>query len=72
MRRSIAILVRIPVPLVIAAGQARANEELAAVTTIRADCTRLAEHLPALSEIRQWRGRIGDLSILGLRAFIGG
>ena len=51
MRPSIAILIRIPVPLflaaVLAAAQARAHEDQAEVIITRADCARLVEYVPA-------------------------
>ena len=52
MRHSIANLIRVPVPLflaaILAASQARAHEEEKAVVTItRADCARLVEHVPS-------------------------
>ncbi len=51
MRRSIASLIRVPVPLflaaLLAAAPARAHEQKAEVTIARADCARLVEHVPA-------------------------
>ncbi len=51
MRRSIANLIRIPVPLfltaLLAAAPARAHEEKVEVAITRADCARLVEHVPA-------------------------
>lgn len=52
MRPSIALLIRFPVPLflaaLLAASQARAHEKDTPVVTIsRADCARLVEHVPA-------------------------
>ncbi len=52
MRRSLAILIRVPVPLFLAAllatTQARAHvEKKAEVTITRADCAQLVEHLPS-------------------------
>ena len=51
MRRSIANLIRVPVPLfvaaLLAAVPARAHEEQAEVIITRADCARLVEHVPA-------------------------
>jgi hypothetical protein len=56
MRSSIAILIRVPVPLfvaaLLAASQVRAHEQEKApekteVTIARADCARLVEHVPA-------------------------
>ena len=52
MRPSIAILIRFPVPLflaaLLAASQARAHEkDQPEVTMTRADCARLVEHVPA-------------------------
>ena len=51
MQRSIAILIRVPVPLflaaLLAAAPARAHEEKAEVTITRADCARLVEHVPS-------------------------
>ncbi len=52
MRHGIASLIRVPIPLflaaLVAASPARAHEERkAAVTITRADCARLVEHLPA-------------------------
>ncbi len=51
MHHSIASLIRVPVPLfvaaLLAAAPARAHEEPAAVIITRADCARLVEHVPA-------------------------
>ncbi len=51
MHRSIASLIRVPVPLfvaaLLAAAPARAHEEQAEVIITRADCARLVEHVPA-------------------------
>ncbi len=51
MRRSIANLIRTPVPLFLAAlfaaAPARAHEEKVEVAITRADCARLIEHVPA-------------------------
>lgn len=51
MPRSIASLIRVPVPLFVAAflaaASARAHEEPAEVIITRADCARLVEHVPA-------------------------
>ena len=51
MRRSIASLIRVPVPLFLAAflaaAPARAHDEKAEVTITRADCARLVEHVPS-------------------------
>ncbi len=51
MYHRIAILIRVPVPLflaaLLAAAQARAHEEKAEVSITRADCVRLVEHVPA-------------------------
>ena len=51
MHRSIASLIRVPVPLfvaaLLAAASARAHEEPAEVIITRADCARLVEHVPA-------------------------
>ncbi len=51
MHRSIASLIRVPVPLFLAAlfaaASARAHEEQAEVIITRADCARLVEHVPA-------------------------
>ncbi len=51
MHRSIANLIRVPVPLfvaaLLAAAPARAHVEQAVVIITRADCARLVEHVPA-------------------------
>jgi hypothetical protein len=51
MRPSLAILIRFPIPLfvaaLLAAAQARADGEQAEVTITRDDCARLVEHVPA-------------------------
>jgi len=51
MRHSIANLIRVPLPLfvaaLLAAAPARAHEDQAEVTITRADCVRLVEHVPA-------------------------
>ena len=51
MHHGIASLIRVPVPLfvaaLLAAGPARAHEQQAEVVITRADCARLVEHVPA-------------------------
>jgi hypothetical protein len=51
MRRRIVSLIRVPVPLLVAAlvavAPARGHEKKAEVTIARADCARLVEHVPA-------------------------
>jgi hypothetical protein len=51
MHLSIASLIRVPVPLIVAvllaAAPARAHEEQAEVIITRADCARLVEHVPS-------------------------
>ncbi len=51
MHLSIASLIRVPVPLflaaLLAAAPARAHDQKAEVTITRADCARLVEHVPA-------------------------